>query len=120
MKLYINSPSTPLNRVTHDRIEEAAKLALSRFGDLLVRVDMLIHDENGPRGGIDKRCVVRAVIRQRNDVVVESRASSSWAAVKQALEKCRKKLDREQGRLRSSRLKPIIRRESETMIQAST
>ena len=37
--------------------------ALQRFGPRITRVDVRFRDVNGPRGGIDKECEIRAHLR---------------------------------------------------------
>ncbi len=49
--------------------------ALSRFGEQIQRVTVLTEDVNGPRGGIDKRCVARAILRRQGTVEVTQQAA---------------------------------------------
>lgn len=47
--------------VSEDLRDHAARrigFALDRFAPEVTAVDVLLHDPNGPRGGIDKRCQV--------------------------------------------------------------
>jgi len=39
-------------------------LALGRFADRIAQVDVALEDVNGPRGGVDKRCTLRALLRR--------------------------------------------------------
>lgn len=46
------------------------QFALSRFGDEIQHVTIISEDLNGPRGGTDKRCVLRAKLRRQGAVEV--------------------------------------------------
>ncbi len=49
--------------------------ALSRFGEQIQHVTVLTEDVNGPRGGIDKRCVARATLQRQGTVEVSQQAA---------------------------------------------
>lgn len=69
-----------LNQELRDLAERRLLFALSRFSSKLARVDLVVQDENGPRGGIDKACRV-SVSMHRCDSVVITDKDSDFATV---------------------------------------
>lgn len=78
--------------------------ALRRFRDQVRRVTVRLVDENGPRGGVDSRCVVTVEFHHGESIVVE--ATTAWptasmtAAAKRVNEVIRRRHDRESSRSR--------------------
>jgi hypothetical protein len=84
-------------------VEEALTAALGAVGPSLLWVDLYVTDENGPRGGPDKRC--RVVAHLRAGAVVVSRIGRDVvAAARAAALRCRRlirsRLARRRHRLR--------------------
>ena len=84
--------------------ERRLLFALSRFGSRITSLEMVVSDENGPRGGIDKSARVSVSLSRAKDVVVTEQdadlarcvsrvAEKAGRAVARALERTRK-LDR--------------------------
>ena len=75
------------------RIEDRSRLALTRFAPLVHGLTATISDENGLRGGIDKKC--RLVVRlHAGTVVVNEQAATVMAAVTQAAERAARSVAR--------------------------
>ena len=66
-------------------VRRRARFALLRFSRRVVRVDVLLADENGPRGGVDKRCQVELRTDGAGSVVVTSIANDWRTALDNAL-----------------------------------
>ncbi|MFO1510463.1 MAG: HPF/RaiA family ribosome-associated protein [Steroidobacteraceae bacterium] len=58
---------------------------LGKFARSIERISVRTDDANGPRGGIDRLCRIKVVLRGAPSVVYESRSSSLDAAVDGAL-----------------------------------
>ena len=82
-------------------IDRRVRFAVSRFTDCLDRVDVLVADENGPRGGVDARCRIRAKLAKRGMVYAEDRASAVEHAVNLAAGRLGRSLSREIDRRKS-------------------
>jgi ribosome-associated translation inhibitor RaiA len=67
------------------------------------RVTIRMSDDNGPRGGDDKRCVVQACVRGAPDVVVEDIERDLYVAVDRALDRAGRTAARRLARLREDR-----------------
>jgi ribosome-associated translation inhibitor RaiA len=77
--------------------------ALTRFAGHVTRIDVHMSDENGSKGGKDKRCVVEAHMEGRKPVAVTDNAETMKQAVQGALQKLVRMLDSTVGRMREHR-----------------
>jgi hypothetical protein len=79
--------------------------ALRRFADQVRRVTVRVIDENGPRRGIDTKCLITAEFHHGPPLVVE--AISAWptasvtAAARRLTDAIRRRLDRGDRRRRA-------------------
>ena len=53
--------------------ERRLLFALSRFGSRVAQVELVVADENGPRGGVDKTCRVSVKLHRAADVVISDK-----------------------------------------------
>lgn len=91
------------HEIALDNLREHAKkkvhFALRRFEDRVRSVTVRIVDENGPRKGVDTRCVIAAEFEQGAPLVVHATAARPEAAVTRAAhrlnEAVRRRLDAE-------------------------
>jgi hypothetical protein len=60
------------------RVERRLGFALDRLGCRVTRVQGVLADLNGPRGGIDKRCLLVSDLLRAGQLIVEQRADT-WA-----------------------------------------
>jgi len=63
---------------------------LRKFADSIERVTLRCEDVNGPRGGVDRVCRIKVVLRGLPSVVFEKRDVSLNAAVELALDGTRR------------------------------
>lgn len=77
--------------------------ALARFAGHVTRIDVHMSDENGSKGGKDKRCVVEAHMEGRKPVAVTDNAETMKQAVQGAIDKLVRMLDSTVGRMREHR-----------------
>jgi ribosome-associated translation inhibitor RaiA len=76
---------------------------LERYADRLTRVDVFLHDENGGKGGVDKRCVLEARPRGLDPVAAEDEAEQVHEAVAGAVGKLERMLEHRFGKLEDQR-----------------
>lgn len=83
-----------------DHIERRLRFALSRFDGRIQKVLVFLHDQNGPRGGIDKVC--RVLVKTRGyGAVVAAVVDSDWVvAVDRATTRIGHAVARQMERLR--------------------
>jgi ribosome-associated translation inhibitor RaiA len=72
---------------------------LARFARQITRVEVHLSDVNGPRGGPDKRCVLEARLASRQPTTVTQDGADVDDAVRGAVGKMERHLDRQLGRL---------------------
>ena len=73
-----------LDEVHRDYLRRKLHRVLEKFGSAIERTSVRLEDVNGPRGGIDKRCQVKIVVRGLPSVYVDERDSSVQAAMDRA------------------------------------
>lgn len=100
MEVQFNSS----NAITGDddvrrRVQASLRQKLDRLSDTLTRVEIHLSDENGPRGGTDKRAVLEGRPRGRAPVTVVHTADTVDAATAGAADKLLTAMERERGRL---------------------
>lgn len=74
--------------------------ALHRFSERVDDVQVSIHDENGPKGGEDKRCIIRGVLRGLGPIQVEENGTDYYAVFDQATHRFKQTLARRVDRQR--------------------
>jgi hypothetical protein len=70
MEIRFVDRSKQLTEANRERGERSLLFAVSRYGDEIQQITVYAEDVNGPRGGVDKRCVVRAKLRRGGSVEV--------------------------------------------------
>lgn len=91
------------NAITGDddvrrRVEANLRQKLDRLSDTLTRVEIHLSDENGPRGGTDKRAMLEGRPRGSAPVAVTHTAETVDAAAAGAADKLLTAVERERGR----------------------
>ena len=71
------------------RLAERARIVLARFRDGITRLDMTLKDVNGPRGGKDKVCVVRAEMADGRQIIVIDRNTHLRRAIGRSLQRAK-------------------------------
>ena len=86
MKIAILFKDLQVTASDRQRIQDRIRVALTRFTPLIRGLTVTISDENGLRGGVDKKC--RLVVRlHAGTVVVNEQADAVLAAVTLAAER---------------------------------
>lgn len=80
--------------VVREAIGRRIHFALGRFGGRLRSAAALVVDENGPRGGIDKRCRVELRLRDGGSLIVERSGERVLATIDEALDRAARSLVR--------------------------
>ena len=93
MKISLQFKDLQVTASDRQRIEDRIRLALTRFAPLIRGLTATVSDENGSRGGVDKRC--RLVVRlHAGTVVVSEQSTAVIAAVTQAAERAARSVAR--------------------------
>ena len=84
MRIAIQSQDFSLTDALENHVHKRLDFTLSRGGARVRRVDVRLSDLNGPRGGIDKRCLVKVRLDGLPVVVVEDIQSDLYTAIDRA------------------------------------
>ncbi len=68
MEVHLKERHCHLNGHSRDQIERRVRFAFDRFRDRIRHVEVVVDDENGPRGGPDKRCSLHVKMERWDDV----------------------------------------------------
>lgn len=71
MQIQLTSRGLAASQALNDLVVRHCHFALGRFAPLVRSVRVRLSDENGPRGGVDKRCQVVVQFRRQAPVVLE-------------------------------------------------
>ncbi len=96
-----------LDEGVRDHIERRLTFALSRFEVRLLKVTVHLTDNNGPKGGIDKSCLIVARLRGVEDVVVEVIDSDCVVAIDRATSRIGHTIGRALERRRDFTREPV-------------
>lgn len=101
---HIRMLGTGLSKQQRESIREELGARLGKFGNAVERVSVRVEDINGPRGGFDQACRIKAVLSDHPSVVFESRDSSLDVALRRCLPGIEQAVRR---KLQRTRMKPI-------------
>ena len=82
---YIRSMGSALDKDHKEYLQRKLQRMSEKFAPEIERTSVRLQDVNGPRGGIDKRCQVKVVLRGLPSVYVDERHRSVQAAMDGAL-----------------------------------
>lgn len=82
---YIRAVGSLIDDADREYLRRKLGRKLGKFAPAIERTSVRIEDVNGPRGGIDKSCRIKAVLSGLPSVVVEERHHSLQAAMDGAL-----------------------------------
>ena len=88
------------NSKLEDFIQNKIKKSLKRFNNIIKKVEVRLTDENGPKGGDDKSCMIYIKTDQFAEIVVNSTRSDSYASVSNTVIRAKRTIAR---RLKQSR-----------------
>jgi len=84
MQIAIQSRGFSMTKGIEDHVHKRLGFTLARGYDRVQRVNVRLSDVNGPRGGVDKRCLVQVRLGGLPDVVVEDIQADLYAAIDRA------------------------------------
>ena len=94
MKILIQTKGLEDNQtIKHHGINQT-HATLYRFDHLIKHIEIFIADENGPRGGIDKSCLIKVKMETGSELVIRAMAATSYAAMGGALSRTKQSLSR--------------------------
>ena len=84
-------------------VERRFRSALGRFRKRLPLVTVRLSDENGPKGGVDKRCQATLPMPPSTPVILEESHADLYTAIDYVADRAARAVTREIGRRRAKR-----------------
>lgn len=100
MKIQTRARGITLDAALKDRVERRVEYALGSLSAVVRRVEVLLSDDNGPRGGSDQRCQVRVTLEGLPAVQVTDVQAEMGVAIDRAAGRAGRTLARQLGRVR--------------------
>jgi len=101
MQIQIHSAGIDNSDAVNERLREEVEAALKLWRERVTRVEAHLHDDNGPKAGKDKRCVLEIRLAGHPSMAVEATAIDLYQAITQAAGKAeravRHKLERHEA-----------------------
>lgn len=104
MHFDVRSEGFELTGALQHHAQRRLDFALARFRPHLGWVYMRLTDDNGPRGGVDKRCQVRVRLPGLPRVVINELADDLYAAIDRAADRAGRTVARRLARHERTRL----------------
>ncbi len=103
MQIEIQAVSFKLTEGLRNHAERRLRFAFGSTSNKVRRVVMRLADENGPRGGVDKRCSIRAIVSGIPPVVVEQHETDLYVAIDRAADRAGRAVSRKLERATADR-----------------
>lgn len=87
MQIQINPGEVEVSPAIEERIEQEVQHALNRFTDQVTRVEVHLRNLNGPKHGVDKRCLMEVRLAGLDPFAVEEDADDLYQAIHLASKK---------------------------------
>lgn len=103
MEIKIRNNNLPISHFLTKHIEDNLKVALDRFSSSIKSINVSLKDQNGPKGGNDKTCLVKVSLRQKGEVFITSSSNNLYSLVYKLTERLKYLISRKLKRNRNSR-----------------
>lgn len=103
MQIDIQARGFRLTEALRTQAERRLRFALGSSSGRVRNVVIRLADENGPRGGVDKRCTIRANLPGGPPVIIEQLEADLYAAIDHASDRVGRAVHRRLGRAAGAR-----------------
>lgn len=100
MKVQVKARHFSLTKELKQYVKKRLKFALGSRFQQIKRVEVMLSDINGPKGGEDKRCQILLKINGQTDVVVDDVQSHLYSAIDRAASRASRTVSKRVTRLR--------------------
>ena len=94
MRITTTARDIELSGSLREYVENRVAFALSRFQDRIRGVVIVLSDVNGPKHGIDKRCLLRIRPQGLSEFTIEEMESDFQSALNRAADRAKRTLAR--------------------------
>lgn len=95
MQIDIQARGFVLTEALRQHCERRLRFAVGAGGSRLRRITVRLTDVNGPRGGVDKRCTIRATLPGCPPIFIGQVEADVYTAVDRAAERAARALSRQ-------------------------
>lgn len=110
MHIDIQSQGFRLSEGLREHVERRLRFAFGATSARIRTIAVRLTDENGPRGGTDKRCVIRVSVPGAPPLLTEQYESDLYVAIDRASDRAGRTLARWLGRTATARKAAGLRR----------
>jgi ribosomal subunit interface protein len=82
LQIQVHAADVSHSDAINEHIRNEVEHALKRFTEQVTRVEVHLHDDNGPKSGKDKRCVVEVRLAGHQPMAVEGQAVDMYEAIR--------------------------------------
>ena len=107
MHINIKARGFALTNGLREHAERRLQFALGWADEHLRQVSVRLSDENGPRGGEDKRCRIQITFRGAPSVVIDDTEADLYVAIDRAADRAGRSVARRLERQRDGRQGPL-------------
>ena len=100
MSTQLHTQGFDLTPAIEAHVRDQLRFHLANFESHIVAVDVFLRDINGPKGGPDKKVLIRAQLASRITITVERTRSDLYAAVTSAARQTKRAIRRSLGKHR--------------------
>jgi putative sigma-54 modulation protein len=94
MRIDIQARGFRLTEGLRTQAERRVRFALGSTSGGVRSIVMRLADENGPRGGVDKRCTIRANLPGGPPVIIEQQEADLYVAIERAADRAARAVSR--------------------------
>jgi len=103
MALLITDRGGLMDAEQREFAERRLSFALSRFDSRITDVELIVWDDNGPRGGVDQACRLQIQMRHGDPIVITDQDAELGRAIARLAERGARTVARAVERLREHR-----------------
>ncbi|MDS4022913.1 MAG: HPF/RaiA family ribosome-associated protein [Candidatus Competibacter sp.] len=107
MNIHIQARGFALTDSLREHVERRLRFALGWADDRLRQVSVRLWDENGPRGGEDKRCRIQITFPGAPSIVIDDTEADLYVAIDRAADRAGRSVARRLERQRDGRQGPL-------------
>ncbi len=109
MKIIIKTHRLKLDQKSIVAMERRLRFALGRFGDSINEVTVRLTDLNGPKGGVDKNCLIVVKMRKGGEIIVQGSGKDCVVTLNYCADRIGRAVERDLSRNRKAPIRRMRR-----------
>lgn len=103
MQIQIQANGFKLTDGLRAHAERRVRFALDSIACRIERVVLRLADQNGPRGGVDKRCTIQARLQDGAPVIIAQQEADLYVAIDRATDRAARAVARRRDKAQAGR-----------------